>query len=87
MDIDKDIQDILQEVALGRHPLTEAIERFLQSLPGYDYRFHSRLTIKTYERSLLRDPLNFRSFMQTEGIDRIELVTRDKLFLYVLSAR
>lgn len=82
MDIDKDIQDIISGVELGRHSIQEGIDRFIHSLPGFHNIYHSSLTIRTYERSLLKDPLNFKDFMNNEGINCIELITKDKLNLY-----
>jgi site-specific recombinase XerD len=82
METEKDINSLLETIALGRHTISDAIDRFLSSLPGYNYKYHTSLTIRTYERCLLRDPLNFRDFIRKEGIEHIELLSKDKLILY-----
>lgn len=79
MDYDHDIQRLLSSIETGRHTIEFASLKFLESLPGYNYRYHQPLTVRSYERCLLRDPHNFNDYMKREGFDHIELVTRDKL--------
>lgn len=82
MQVDPEINKILTNIEKGYHSIEEASIRFLESLPGYNYRFHRPNTIKSYERCLLRDPNNFNDYMKKEGINYIELVPKDHLEFY-----
>jgi site-specific recombinase XerD len=82
MKIDEDINHMLTDIVKSHHTIDEAILRFLESLPGYEYRFHRPLTIKSYERCLLRDPNNFNDYMKGNGIVQIDAVRRDNLEFY-----
>jgi site-specific recombinase XerD len=82
MEIDPDIQRIIVGIEKGHHTIEETILRFLESLPGYEYRFHRPLTIKSYEQCLLRDPNNFNGYMKKEGVLQIDLVRKDQLEFY-----
>jgi site-specific recombinase XerD len=82
MQIDPDINHLLTNIEKCHHTIEDAVCRFLESLPGYEYRFHRPLTIKSYERCLLRDPNNFNDFMKRNGIVQIEVINKDNLEFY-----
>lgn len=80
--IDPDINNLLLQVQVGHHSVIESIDRFLESLPGYEYRFHRPLTIKSYERCLIVDPRSFLNYCNRIGIYDIDLIGKDSLEFY-----
>ena len=53
--VDNDIDELLRNIASGKHNIQESVEKFLEALPGYNYSLHSQLTLRKYERCLLLD--------------------------------
>jgi site-specific recombinase XerD len=80
--IDPDIPKLLLQVQVGHHSVRESIDRFLESLPGYEYRFHHPLTIKSYKRSLLLDPRCFINYCKKISVEDIDIVGKDNLEFY-----
>lgn len=82
MKYDSDIEKLVADIERGHHPLEAAINRFLESLPGYNNSLHSGLTSKSYVKIMKSDPNNFLSYMKKEGVRNVEDIATDKLEFY-----
>lgn len=82
MELDKDINEILLLIEKGQHTIKETAEKYLQSLPGYQNRFHRPVTCVAYERCLMRDQYNFVDYMNRDGIHLLDQISKDKLQFY-----
>lgn len=88
MKIDNDINLLLDDIAVGKHTVEQAIIVYLESLPGYKDMLHSPLTVKKYRACLMTDPNNFLNFVTEKGfsyIDSIEMDTLEFFKAYILN--
>ena len=82
MDIDKDIEQMLVDISKDKHTVRLTIQKFLESLPGYEDSFHSPLTVKKYQGCLLTNPNNFADFLKQNGVEYIEECKTDVMELF-----
>jgi site-specific recombinase XerD len=76
------IEKLLVDIATGRHNLKEAIEYFISSLPGNNFRFHRPKTVDKYEDCLLKSPHAFEKFMANRGKNIVEDIKKDDIVFY-----
>ncbi len=82
MKIDNDIEQLLTNISKERHTVNYAIEKYLESLPGYQNSHHSPLTVRKYRDCLIKNPNNFTSFLKKNDIEFIEDCKVDILEFY-----
>jgi site-specific recombinase XerD len=82
MNIDKDIDELLVSISQEHHGVISTIEKYLESLPGYQNSYHSDLTVRKYRGCLCKNPNNFATFLKQNKVEFIEECKTDVLELY-----
>ena len=82
MEIDQDINQLLVAIESGAHSIESAIDLFLESLPGNNFRFHRERTVIKYQSCLTNSKHCFKVFMGNRGKNHTEEIKKDDIVIY-----